>query len=459
VVGIALDAGNLYYTTCQGLHRALMKVPVDGGTPELVASREQNGGLADDANVYWIAQAALLKAPISMVLDQFTAYWKGPTVMDSTNFYFNGGSDIGQVPRGGGALLTLASSQFSVGSIAVDGTSVYWSTETTIMKTPIGGGVESTLASDQVGGPFAIAVDATNVYWGAHGGTWSTARIDSGTPVNRTVLISGESQIRAMAVDSTNLYWTSDAVKMMPLGGGPARLVPGVNQYGPYGPLAVNGTDVVWVDQSSALVDHRLGASSLTLATHTFGGDVIAVDATHAYYIDDTAYPAAIMKVSLDGGLPVAVVSGSVQRTALVVDATSIYWTGFKAADAGLFNLMKTPLDGGPDVLVDPLVSGFGALALDATNLYWTTSDSVVTTPRTGGAVTTLASGESGPSVLTSDGTNVYFAVRDGVRKVPAKGGASSVIASGIGVQPVIAVDGASVYWATFDGTIVKSPK
>jgi hypothetical protein len=148
--GIAVNSTDVYWAefnyACGGTDQPcspglgrVMRVPVGGGTPSVVASRQSG---AD-----------------SIALDATHVYW--------TNY--NEGT-VMSVPLAGGKPTTLASGQVAMNDITVDATSVYWtkyvdfgSHNGAVMKVALAGGTPVTLASAQT--PTGIAVDDTSLYW------------------------------------------------------------------------------------------------------------------------------------------------------------------------------------------------------------------------------------------------------------------------------------------------------
>ncbi len=267
--GVASDGSHVYWTNFgdgTGDSGSLMRVPVGGGTPELLVA-----GLAgpteivlDDTHVYWITIGAtgpsgglwaLAKTGgnATPLVESYTQVYD-LVILSATNparaYYTCGqcdGGDSGRVefvPVTGGPATVVASNQAEPVSITAAGSTVFWvnrdgqqvfmtdtggtvteltteadaadgitsaggqlywtaSNEDLIYRMPATGGTVEMLASGQAYG-FGIAADDAHVYWTA-GPSVMKMPTSSGQAV---AYVSGQNLPFMVALDDDNLYWT-----------------------------------------------------------------------------------------------------------------------------------------------------------------------------------------------------------------------------------------------------------
>src|SRR6478736_2460071 len=108
---VAIDASNVYWTIL-GFTDGVMKVPLDGGTPTMVAS--VTPAPVDEQN----PQASTGEATVSLVLDANNVYWAG----------YNGEQGLELMKAGidGSTLTPLMSAAAVPSAIAADETDLYW---------------------------------------------------------------------------------------------------------------------------------------------------------------------------------------------------------------------------------------------------------------------------------------------------------------------------------------------
>jgi hypothetical protein len=266
-VGIAIDGSNAYFTlsTARPMvpdvpEGAVMKVPLSGGTPTMLAPSPSPGPLALASGVlYWVDRGT------------------GPD------------GRVQKVGVDGSAITTLAQTNYPR-LIGVDATDVFWTAEADsgpngawLYTVPIGGGMPNLVgfpAGNLVAsGVRGLAVDATGAYTTATftpvppgtspPGNWDLYRIAAGAGVPG-LLAGGPGRFSdiapsAIAVAAGNVYWhRGDGVLWsLPITGGTPTLVDshfGVTMIvgdstGLYGPIPCAFAPMA---QCGAIVVHRL---------------------------------------------------------------------------------------------------------------------------------------------------------------------------------------------------------
>lgn len=261
---LAADGNNVYWTRPdtpgQG---AVMKVPVAGGAPSLVASTASFGesfGIALDANHVYSAgtDGYVFAAPIS-----------GPP-----------------------AATVLATTYHDAWGIAVDAANVYWGTADFpgyILKAPLAGG-EPTVLATATNSPRKVLVDDANVYWiGGPGAVVVSVPKSGGMPVTlATSTITGGD----MVLVGDRIYWINypgTAIFETPVGGGPTTTFASGFQMAWY--IATDGRAIYVSDFDAGTIDKLPldGGPMVTLASGVGGPSLIAADDTSVYFEANTS--------------------------------------------------------------------------------------------------------------------------------------------------------------------------
>lgn len=209
---MALDATHVYWTFAGG--SAVLKLPLDGGTPVTLASGAGPDAIAVDATTVYFANeyGGTMKVPLgggpAIMLDGSSG---NALAIDATSVYVtargagNAGGSVTKVPLGGGGAETIASDQPDPESIATDSENVFWANyaDGTIAKVSVTGGNVTTVATGGGNAEF-VAVDASSVYWASDLGNLSKVSKQGGA----STLLSAGRNIFDVVVDGTSVYWT-----------------------------------------------------------------------------------------------------------------------------------------------------------------------------------------------------------------------------------------------------------
>jgi hypothetical protein len=261
---------------------------------------------------------------------------------------------IVSMPKGGGALTTIAAQQPRPRSLVQDADNVYWDTYGTFSQSPAyyqydgtivtaakAGGAPRTLATGQ-SFPRGLAVDGTGVYW-AVGGTpdWLKESDDRIGRVMRLAPDSSQPEVIDRApiyyeplrvlLGPTAIYWTNSALHTLPRTGGPSTVTAG----GGWLQSVSDGQSVYWLDDHGALW-------AMPLA----GGTIRQLAQSPGYYPSGLVYDAdgqggglywawgeeyfkdgVIMKVALATGQVSTIAGGEAQPQSVAVDDQYVYWT------------------------------------------------------------------------------------------------------------------------------------
>lgn len=267
VVGIAVDATNVYWLDAEG---NVMKVSKCGGTATTLA----NAGSARGGSVG------------AFTTDATSAYWVA------------GANELFAAPLSGGTPVTLAPNMDTLG-LTVKGANLYSVSHSFVVTLSVHGGTPSKLAESATYAPGLPAADDANVYWVGEG--IFTAPRTGGTS---TTLATARDVATGLALDDANVYWCDssnpDAPIMRTPKAGGRSVALATHQSGATG-FATYGQDVYWtIDEAAGAVVKVAadGGPVTTLASATSPG-AIAVDDTGVYWAElQGAGPASVMRLS-----------------------------------------------------------------------------------------------------------------------------------------------------------------
>jgi hypothetical protein len=245
------------------------------------------------------------------------------------------------------------------------------------------------------------------------------------------------------------------------------------------GAIAVNGSQVLWIDDYQVISVPVTGGSTSTLFNNTDVASAVLANVrlpivnSVFYSTSDNgqtirAYPLG----AADGGIGISTTvftrSGEGLTYAVDSDGSSLFFLNASGNGSDTpYDLTESPVAGGPATVLAANAGGGSAngdyIVDDATTVYWSDSGSgsVSSVPKAGGTVQTLATFPTGsaPVQIVLDGDNIYALWDRQLVRLPKAGGTPVVLASvsnptaansyrGLGSNAIsLAVDDSFVYW------------
>ncbi|HEX8791815.1 MAG TPA: hypothetical protein VF765_12765 [Polyangiaceae bacterium] len=342
-VGVSLSV-----TACGGTNEAWVDPPGAGGTTGSGGGTVTGGQPCGPSDAEGPMRLATGTSPSAIAIDAAHVYWVDSALGTVNEVSLCGGSATTLVTTS-----TLGSPTLVPAGIAVEGNSLYFTTQDpwnpdeddgAVWKVPVAGGTPTMLVQGR-NHPGPIAVTGASMTWidawGTHAddGTIVQAPLDGSSMV---ILASAQNGPLGLALGGGKAVWTTSgfvdsergSILETPMGGGGIVDGIGVAQDMPVG-VAVEGTDVFWVDQGDPNVsnsgrvmktplDPKAAADPITLVS---GGapQGIAVDGAHVYWTDSQSQ--SVNEVPLAGGTPSTLAAKQPAPLAIAVDDTSVYWT------------------------------------------------------------------------------------------------------------------------------------
>lgn len=273
VSDLAVDDGYLYWTIFDsGAPAAIKRLPVGGGTPDVVAVVEYADALAFDSNnIYFVTTQTghfvgkTSKASLGSFTKLYVPSVPNPlagAVLVGNRLYFVigdtatvGGSieSVGIDGTGEKTLLGTRPDGSDHRPLASDGTNIYWHDLVGgLQSIPAAQGNLTTLVANGVKGDLALS--SNYVYFLQQFGTkWYVSRVPtSANNAVGTALSDGDSTISDFVVDGTTLIWSGGAdgtVKSLALGSTqPTTLAPSAGA----GVLAADAKSIYWWSSSDS---------------------------------------------------------------------------------------------------------------------------------------------------------------------------------------------------------------
>ena len=312
-----------------------------------VQSNPQNCGACGHG---CLGQACSEGACVPTTLSTAYVAW-GDLAQDSSTLYFtNADGALRAVPKIGGVTRTIAAGLGSPLGVAVDANYAYVADagKNKILKITLSDGTLTDLVAN-LSTPQAVTIDAANVYFTTYGSGAVNGSVlgcaktgCNNAPAKYFGLlqlypagISGP--MASLVADAAYLYYGSafvnGEVHRAPIGGGPDELV--FSNFGPPGALAfANNTLAIltWGPGAQARVATPGSQTSTVLASglnHPLGLAMTDTDLYWTMYEPGWADGGQVFKCPLTGCVetgPQLLAKGTQPSSAIVADATSVYW-------------------------------------------------------------------------------------------------------------------------------------
>ncbi len=246
--GLAVDSSFVYFVNQSSTNGGIEKVPIGGGTAQLVYADNQATALAiDSGRIVWLHVNTLIQSQLLTggTVSTLATLSGVQTLTTSAGYaYYSTGALAGRVVTDGSAAPVTITSLNDPLSAAVDSTTIYLADFTgEIWSAPIDQ-QNATAKTFEVVDAMEIAQDANSIYWIGLGlEVQSHPKTGTAQP---TTLATNEKIATNLVTDGVALYWgaTDGSIHRLPVSGGISKTL-ATNQ-GDLRFVAVDATSVYW---------------------------------------------------------------------------------------------------------------------------------------------------------------------------------------------------------------------
>jgi len=286
--------------------------------------------------------AAALFGPGELAIDDARVYWVSRS------------REVQRVVKIGGAIDVVVPDAGEVKGLAVDDQGVYWGTQDALMSLPKQGPGPVVLAPDTVA--ESITSDAGGIYW-LHGSTGWLYILERGGSTPTRLGLGGVYGF-GLTVDASTIYVACDCgeqdiVAASRSGGPVAPLVGNLGGVDNPQSVAVDSTDIYWVDSGDPFVPEgayvatsRKDGTQARIITRDVTRPIdIAVDDAFAYWVEwgNGGADGRLMAVPKSGDEPMVLAGGLPHPRSLSLDADFVYWSneGTEGSDSSDGSVMR----------------------------------------------------------------------------------------------------------------------
>jgi hypothetical protein len=289
-----------------------------------------------------------------------------------------GGADACALPT----ITLLADQQETVTWIALDATSVYWGDQgpdaNQIRTIPKAGGSVAVLATTEQP-PGNLAVDDTHVYWSEDVGVTTTLYSiakTGGPSAPKQLAMTGAGACSGLSVDADTIYWSAGPwIFSLPKGGAPAPTefaMPDLVQDIDRRAVLADQDRVYWLEGNKLIVSvPKKSGSSPKKVFPLYNSARRFVVGEYAIFLGDPfgtpQDSGELVAVPKNGGAPTVLVAANEGVPEIAASSSCVYWTTSQNGN----RLRAIPKLGGDPLTIAPVGGAGAVIAADESGVYW----------------------------------------------------------------------------------------